>query len=55
MYIDKLDSFSLNVLSVQITTRQFPDPDNCFKVMEIDDPRTPSGRVHVEVSEIKHR
>ena len=55
MYTDKLDNFSLGVLSVQIMTRQFPDPRNRFKIMEINDPRIPSGRVQVEVSEIERR
>ena len=55
MYTDKLDSFSLCVLSVQIMTRQFPDLRDRFKIMEINDPRIPSGRVQVEVSEIERR
>ena len=55
MYTDKLDSFSLGVLSVQIMTRQFPDPGNRLKIIEINDPRAPSGRVQVEVPEIKRR
>ena len=50
-YTDKLDSFSLGVLSVQIMTRQFPDPGNRFKIIEINDPRAPSGRVQVEIPE----
>ena len=55
MYTDKLDSFSLGVLCVQIMTRQFPDPGDHFKIMEINDPRIPSGRVQVEVPEIERR
>ena len=55
MYTDKLDSFSLGVLSVQIMTRQFPDPEKRLKIIEINDPRAPSGRVQVEVPEIKRR
>ena len=43
MYTDKLDSFSLGVLGVQIMTRQFPDPGDRFQIMEINDPRIPSG------------
>jgi len=55
MYTDKLDSFSLGVLCVQIMTRQFPDPGEHFQIIEINDPRIPSGRVQVEVPEIKRR
>ena len=55
MYTDKLDSFSFGVLGVQIMTRQFPDSGNRFQAMEINDPRIPSGRVQVEVPEIKRR
>ena len=55
IYTDKLDSFSLGVLSVQIMTRQFPDPGNRFQAMEINDPRIPSGRVQVEIPEIERR
>ena len=55
VYTRKLDSFSFGVLGVQIMTRQFPDPGNRFKVMEISDPRIPSGRVQVEVAEVERR
>ena len=55
IYTDKLDSFSFGVLSVQIMTRQFPDPGNRFKIIEINDPRAPSGRVQVEIPEIERR
>jgi len=55
VYTDKLDSFSLGVLGVQIMTRQFPDPGNHFQVIEISDPRIPSGRVQVEVAEVERR
>ena len=55
VYTDKLDSFSLGVLCVQIMTRQFPDPGNRFKIIEINDPRAPSGRVQVEIPEIERR
>ena len=56
VYTDKLDSFSLGVLCVQIMTRQFPDPGNRFQIIEINDPRIPSGTtVQVNVPEIKRR
>ena len=55
VYTDKLDSFSLGVLCVQIMTRQFPDPGDRFNFMVISDPRIPSGTVQVEVPEIERR
>ena len=55
MYTDKLDSFSLGVLCVQIMTCQFPDPGDRFQIMEINDPRIPSGRVKVDIPEIERR
>ena len=55
VYTDKLDSFSFGVLCVQIMTRQFPDPGNRFNIIEINDPRAPSGIVQVEVLEIERR
>ena len=55
MYTDRLDSFSLGVLCVQILTRQFPDPSDHFQIMEINDPRIPSGRVKVDIPEIERR
>ena len=55
VYTDKLDSFSLGVLCVQIMTRQFPDPGKRFNFIEINDPRAPSGTVQVEIPEIERR
>ena len=55
VYTDKLDSFSLGVLCVQIMTRQFPDPGDRFQDMVISDPRIPSGTVQVKVPEIERR
>ena len=55
VYTDKLDSFSLGVLCVQIMTRQFPDPGDRFQDMVINDPRIPSGTVQVKVPEIERR
>ena len=55
MYTDKLDSFSLGVLCVQIMTQQFPDPGDRFQIMEIKDPRIPSGKVKMDIPEIERR
>ena len=53
VYTDKLDSFSLGVLCVQIMTRQFPDPGD--RVTEVEDSRYPTGTIEVRVPEIKRR
>ena len=57
IYTDKLDSFSLGVLCVQIMTQQYPVPGDRFQIMEINDPRIPSGRVKVKIDipEIERR
>ena len=55
VYTDRLDSFSLGVLGIQIMTRQFPDPGDRFKVVAIVDPRFPSGRAKVDIPEIERR
>ena len=55
VYTDRLDSFSLGVLGVQIMTRQFPDPGDRFKVIEISDPRIPLGSVKIDIPEIERR
>ena len=55
VYTDRLDSFSLGVLGVQILSRQFPDPGDRFHVVAIVDPRFPSGRVKVDIPEIERR
>ena len=55
VYTEKLDSFSFGVLCVQIMTQQFPDPGDRFQVMEISDPRIPSGKVKVDIPEIERR
>ena len=52
-YTDKLDSFSLGVLCVQIMTRQFPDPGD--RVTEVEDSRYPTGTIEVRVPEIERR
>ena len=52
-YTDKLDSFSLGVLCVQIMTRQFPNPGD--RVTEVEDSRYPTGTIEVRVPEIERR
>ena len=53
IYTDKLDTFSLGVLCVQIMTRQFPDPSN--RVTIVEDSRFPTGTIEVPVPEIERR
>ena len=53
VYTDKLDSFSLGVLCVQIMTRQFPDPGD--RVTEVEDSRYPTGTIEVPVPETQRR
>ena len=55
VYTDRLDSFSLGVLGIQIMSRQFPDPGDRFHVVAIVDPRFPSGRAKVDIPEIERR
>ena len=55
VYTNKLDCFSFSVLDIQILTRQFPNPSPHCKIMEIDDPRFPTGQVKVPVPEVERR
>ena len=55
VYTNKLDCFSFGVLDIQILTRQFPNPSPHCKIMEIDDPRFPTGQAKVPVPEVERR
>ena len=52
-YSDKLDTFSLGVLMVQIVTRTFPAPTDAEIVRE--DPSYPTGEIIVPVPELERR
>ena len=52
-YSDKLDTFSVGVLTVQIITRKYPSPTDADIVM--DDPTSPTGEKIVPVPELKRR
>ena len=54
-YTSKLDVFSCGVLFVQIITRKWPDPGPRTHTIQINDPRVPSGRVHIDVPELERR
>ena len=55
VYTNKLDCFSFGVLDIQILTRQFPEPSQRFKTIEIHDPRVPDGTVKISVPEAERR
>ena len=52
-YSNKLDCFSHGVLTIQIITRNFPDPGNSCRY--IDDPNYPDRRVSVSIPEKDRR
>ena len=52
-YSDKLDTFSIGVLIVQIITRKFPSPTDAEEVRE--DPSFPTGEIVVPVPEVERR
>ena len=54
-YSSKLDCFSHGVLTLQIITRNFPNPGDATKYVEVEDPRFPSGRVLVQFLETERR
>ncbi len=52
-YTEKIDCFSFGVLSIQIMTRQFPNPTDRFK--EIESPFSPVGTATIPVLETECR
>lgn len=52
-YSDKLDCFSFGVLTIQLATRQFPDPGSSTKCVE--DAKYPTGRIYVPIPEVERR
>ena len=52
-YSNKLDCFSHGVLTLQIITRNFPDPGDASRY--VDDPRFPTGRVSIHYPETERR
>ena len=52
-YSNKLDCFSLGVLTIQIVSRQFPKPGDAHKYVEIPD--YSSGKILIQLPEIKRR
>ena len=52
-YSDKIDTFSIGVLLIQIITRTFPDPTSGFITKE--DPKSPTEKSYIPVPEIERR
>ena len=52
-YTEKLDCFSHGVLTIQIITRQFPEPGERMKT--VPDPRSPTGTTEMPVLETERR
>ena len=52
-YSDKIDTFSIGVLLVQIITRTFPAPTDA--AVEREDPTSPTRKSYVPVSEVDRR
>ena len=55
VYTTKLDIFSCGVLYIQIITRKFPDPGPRIRIVDINDPRFPSGQAEIQVPERERR
>ena len=55
VYAAKIDCFSFGVVSIQILTRQFPNPGDRLQRVELQHPGLPTGSVLVEVSEVNRR
>ena len=55
VYSKKLDCFSFGVVSVQMMTRQFPDPGVRFRTIDTTDPTIPSGTLYAPIPEIERR
>ena len=53
VYTKKLDCFSLGVLTVQVMTRQFPNPG--ARTHTVIDARSPTGRIEMPVLETERR
>ena len=56
VYTEKIDCFSLGVITLQMLTRKFPKPGDRTKEVEITQPGLPSGTVaEIRVPEIERR
>ena len=55
VYTEKIDCFSFGVVTVQILTRQFPNPGNRRRKVQINHPGLPSGTFEMVISEVERR
>ena len=55
VYTDKIDCFSFGVITIQILTRQFPNPGNRRKRVQVNHPGLPSGTLEMVISEVERR
>ena len=56
VYTEKIDCFSFGVITLQILTRQFPNPGDRLKGIEINHPGIPAGTVaKIPVPEMERR
>ena len=57
VYTEKLDTFSLGVLLVQMMTRQYPKPNDRFRSLQIPDPQNAAThlQVLVPIPEVERR
>lgn len=55
LYTEKIDCFSFGVIVVQILTRQFPKPDDRYKLIELYHPEVHGRKVKVCIPEVDRR
>ena len=55
VYIEKIDCFSFGVITVQVLTRQFPNPGDRLQRVKLNHPGLPTGQLLVQVPEVQRR
>ena len=55
IYTEKIDCFSFGIIVVQLLTRQFPQPEERYKIIEIYHPQIHGRKVKVSIPEIERR
>ena len=55
VYTEKIDCFSLGVITLQILTRLFPKPGDRMQKVELNHPGLPRGTLMVQVPEVDRR